>query len=176
MKRETLFFFGDYQGTRVAEGIDTGLISVPTVAERAGDFSGESSALTGRVGGPYLAQRLSQKLGYNGDAGRAVYHGGVHESFAMRAAGSEDSGGGVVAGGGEFDWVRAASEWTGKWGRGTFSTSAAEQAIRDDKGALRVDWNTRMGSIAGYYLLDDYTVDVPIQRGQAGRRYRVSMR
>lgn len=37
--RDTLFFFADYEGTRLTEGI-TRVTSVPTAAERLGDFSG----------------------------------------------------------------------------------------------------------------------------------------
>lgn len=41
--RDRLFFFADYEGTRITEGV-TQLTSVPTAAERSGDFS--ASALT----------------------------------------------------------------------------------------------------------------------------------
>ena len=51
-----VFFFGDYQGTRTVEGEDTGLIAVPSAAERAGDFSAFSSQLTGTVSGPSFCE------------------------------------------------------------------------------------------------------------------------
>jgi len=35
--KDRLFYFGDYQRTRLFQGIDTGLLPVPTLAERAGD-------------------------------------------------------------------------------------------------------------------------------------------
>ena len=31
--KDKLFYFGDYQGTRLFQGIDTGLIPVPSLAE-----------------------------------------------------------------------------------------------------------------------------------------------
>jgi hypothetical protein len=34
LKRDKIFFFTDYQGTRTTQGVSTGNISVPTVAER----------------------------------------------------------------------------------------------------------------------------------------------
>jgi hypothetical protein len=37
--KDKAFFFADYQGNRNVVGVSTGLISVPTAAERAGDFS-----------------------------------------------------------------------------------------------------------------------------------------
>ena len=36
---KSVALFGDYQGTRLTEGIDTGEIAVPTAAERAGAFT-----------------------------------------------------------------------------------------------------------------------------------------
>lgn len=164
VRKDKLFFFADYQGTRVAEGIDTGLIAVPTAAERAGDFSGSASALTGTVSGPYLAGRLSQKLGYNVTAGEPYYAAGCANSsqcvfpFAKIPAGA---------------WSAAAQHLLGyvpqaNAGAGAFSTSAAEKSIRDDKGAVRMDWNTRLGSIAAYSFLDDYRVDDPYPTGAGG--------
>ena len=164
VRKDKLFFFADYQGTRVAEGIDTGLISVPTAAERSGDFSGSTSALTGAVSGPYLAGLLSQKLGYNVTAGEPYYCGGVREYG--RVCVTLMRGSRRVRGRGRLGscW-RMCRQRTGTAGRGTFSTSAAEQSIRDDKGAMRLDWNTRLGSIAGYYFFDDYRVDDPYPTG-----------
>ncbi|ADW70818.1 TonB-dependent receptor [Granulicella tundricola] len=74
-----LFFFADYQGTRETQGISTGNISVPTVAERTGNFSADAAEFTTKavvsgtsidvptvVSGPYLAtQVLAPKLGYS---------------------------------------------------------------------------------------------------------------
>ncbi len=162
--KDRLFVFADYQGTRVAEGIDTGLISVPTVAERSGDFSGSASALTGSVSGPYFAGLLSQKLGYRVTAGEPYYTAGCANTSQCvlpnaRIPVSAWSG----AAGNLLAYVPAANE-----GPGTFSTSAAEQAIRDDKGAVRMDWNTPAGSIAGYYFFDDYRVDNPYPAGTGG--------
>ncbi len=42
IRKNKVFFFADYQGTRSTQGIDTGEIPVPSLAERAGDFGGFS--------------------------------------------------------------------------------------------------------------------------------------
>lgn len=60
--KNELFWFTDYQGTRQVAGAPTGLVAVPTAAERAGDLSGVT--MSGVVNGPYWAQVLSQRLGY----------------------------------------------------------------------------------------------------------------
>lgn len=38
LRRDQIFFFADYQGTRMTEGVDTGLIRVPSLAGRGGDL------------------------------------------------------------------------------------------------------------------------------------------
>src|SRR3984957_12621955 len=73
IKKNKVFFFADYQGTRNAQGLDTGLIAVPTLAERAGNFSAAAATLNGSVGGPYFANLLTQKLGYGVSANEPYY-------------------------------------------------------------------------------------------------------
>ena len=58
---KSLTFFADFQGTRLTEGIDTGNIAVPSLAERSGDFS--ANPLTGSVNGNYWASVLSASVG-----------------------------------------------------------------------------------------------------------------
>src|SRR6058998_2736018 len=72
--KNKLFFFGDYQGTREVRGVSSGLINVPSVLERSGDFSELTDDFTGTVRGnddptvdpnrtnfPFV---LTQRLGY----------------------------------------------------------------------------------------------------------------
>ena len=49
-----------------------------------------------------------------------------------------------------------------------FATSSYNQALRDDKGAIRLDANTGWGLISGYYFLDDYSLDNPYPVAQGG--------
>src|ERR1700728_931561 len=64
IKRQKIFFFGDYQGTRTNQGVTSPLISVPSLADRMGNLSDQESEFTGKVSGPALAALLSTKLGY----------------------------------------------------------------------------------------------------------------
>jgi hypothetical protein len=73
IRKDKVFFFVDYQGTRLTEGIDTGLITVPSLADRAGDVGDLASQLTGQVNGQTLAATLSQKLGYTVTPGESYY-------------------------------------------------------------------------------------------------------
>src|SRR5262249_48187309 len=73
IRKNKIFFFSDYQGTRETQGLSSGLISVPSLADRAGNLSDLAGSLTGNVSGPYLANLLQQRLGYNVTAGEPYY-------------------------------------------------------------------------------------------------------
>ena len=65
--KNKLFWFTDYQGTRQVAGASTGLVDVPTTAQRAGDFGAgaflDANGNPAMVQGAYWAQVLSQRLG-----------------------------------------------------------------------------------------------------------------
>ena len=79
--RNKIFFYTDYQGTRLDQGVDTGLIQVPSQLNRSGNFSDLADQLTGTVSGPYWAKQLTQKLGYGVAAGEPYYTPGCSTSL-----------------------------------------------------------------------------------------------
>jgi hypothetical protein len=152
IKKEKVFFFADYQGTRTNEGVDTGLIPVPSAAERSGNFG----ALTGTVSGPHIASILSQELGRlvsPGESYSTVFPGGVIPQQA---------------------WSEPAKNLlqyipSPNIGDATFSTGSQSKKLRDDKTSFRADLNSnRWGSISAYYYFDDYKLDNPYPTGQGG--------
>jgi Carboxypeptidase regulatory-like domain len=151
VKRDKVFFFADYQGTRTNQGVSTGYISVPTIAQRSGDFND----LTGSVSGPYLASLLTQELGYPVSAGEAyssVFPGGVIPQSAWSAPGKN-----------LLQYIPSPNVSASQ-----YSTSAFAQTVRDDKGSVRIDENTRLGQISAYYFIDDYSLDNPYPGSVAG--------
>jgi hypothetical protein len=151
IRRDNTFFFADYQGSRTTEGVSTGNISVPTLAQRSGDFSD----LTGSVSGPYLASLLSQELGYTIAAGEpytSVFPGGVIPQRAWSAPGKALLG-----------YIPSPNVGTSQ-----FSTSNYAQTVRDDKGSIRVDGNSRVGRISVYDFIDNYRLDNPCPGSVAG--------
>ena len=158
MKKDKLFFFGDYQGTRTTQGVSTGNISVPTIAQRSGNFldpGTQASALAGNVSGPYLASLLTQELGYtvtSGEAYSAVFPNGVIPQSAWSAPAKN-----------LLQYIPSPNS-----GSSQFSTSAFSQTVRDDKGSARIDFNSRLGQLSGYYFLDDYRLDNPYPGSVAG--------
>ena len=164
IKKGKVFFFGDYQGTRTTEGVDTGLLTVPTSPERTGNFSDVASTLTGTVNGSYWANLLSQKLGYVVAPGER-YYTPVCASTAECVFPN-----GLIP---QRVWSSPAQKLlqyipTPNSGDGLFSTSAYANTVRDDKGSGRIDANTSLGFLSGYYFLDDYRRSDPYPGQQGG--------
>ena len=172
IRRDKLFFFADYQGTRQTQGIDTGEISVPSDADRTGDLSdfvdsNGNTLLTGTVAGPYLANLLTQKLGYTVSQGEPYYFSGCTTADA--------EAGQCVFGNAQIpqrawsvpaqrliQYIPAPNNADG------FATSAYNQTVRDDKAGARMDANTRWGLASAYYFIDDFDLDNPYPTAQSG--------
>lgn len=186
IQRNKIFFFSDYQGTRQRQGVDTGLIPVPSTADRGGDLSdrassfyttptvnGQSVVVPTVVSGPAWANTLSQpqKLGYQVYAGEPYYFPGcTNTNYSLRSTTACVLPTLQIP---SRAWATPAQQLlryipapnaTGS----EFATSAYNQALRDDKGAVRLDANTGWGLISGYYFLDDYSLNNPYPVAQGG--------
>lgn len=165
IRKNKVFYFGDYQGTRTNQGIDTGEIAVPTLAERQGNFSGEASELTGSVSGPYLASLLTQRLGYGVTANEPYYTPNCTSPIQCVFPNA------IIP---QRAWSLPSTNLLQyiplpNNGPNGFSTGADAETVRDDKGSFRVDASTdHYGAFSAYYFLDDYTVNNPYPSGQGG--------
>jgi Carboxypeptidase regulatory-like domain len=149
IRKNKVFFFADYQGTRSTQGIDTGEIPVPSLAERAGDFGGFS----GNVGD--LASLLSKELGYTVSPQQtlnSVFPGGIIPQRIWSAPAQH-----------LLQYIPAPNN-----ANGTFSTSAYNQTLNDDKGAYKLDATTRWGMLSAYYFLDGWSQNSPYPVAQGG--------
>ena len=172
IRHDKLFFFGDYQGTRQTQGIDTGDISVPSDADRTGnllDFTDTSQGnlLSGSVGGPYLADLLTQRLGRPVAQGEAYYVPGCTSaspaSTCVFPNATIPQAAWSLPAQRLLQYIPASNTATG-----TFATSSYNQLLTDDKGAIRIDANTRAGLTSGYYFLDNYGLTNPYPVAQSG--------
>ena len=163
IRRDRIFFFTDYQGTRQTQGIDTGTISVPSNADRLGNLSDLSSNLTGVVGGPYFANLLTQKLGYPIISGESYYVPGCANSTqcVFPNAVIPQTAWSVPAQR-MLQYIPAPNTPNG------YATSSFNQIVRDDKGAVRIDANTHLGLLSGYYFIDDFDLNDPYPVAQSG--------
>ena len=170
IRHDRAFFFADYQGTRQTQGIDTGGISVPSLADRSGDlldrasgtlFDPVTSQPLSRVSGSYLASLLSQKLGRAITQGEAYYYPGCTDCVlpgAILPAAAYSLPAQHLLG-----YIPEPNN-----ADGTFSTSASNQTLHDDKGAIRLDSKTRIGQLSAYYFSDSYTLNDPYPVAQGG--------
>jgi hypothetical protein len=198
IKKNKVFFFGDYQGTRTNEGIDTGLIPVPSLADRTGNFSDRSKSFTTtqtlngqqftvptRVSGSNLASILSPLPGAVSAGEPYYFYAGEHVPIdpsnpatfsATYAADCISSSDCVFP-----DAVIPKSLWSApatnllqyipkpNVGDAKFSTGSQAKRVRDDKTSFRADLNSdHWGSLSAYYFFDDYRLDNPYPTGQGG--------
>src|SRR3984893_18549321 len=137
IRRDKLFFFADYQGGRTTQGIETGRLSVPSLGNRAGDFSDVTTSLTGSVNGPYMAQLLSQRLGFAVSPNEAFYVPGCATTTRCVFPGAAIP---------NRAWSVPAQRLLPyiplpNAGPRAFSSAAGTEQLHDDKGALRLDAN-----------------------------------
>jgi hypothetical protein len=195
IRKNKIFFFADYQGTRSTQGVDTGQIPVPSAQDRTtGNFSdlplnssnfnpfgfcGVGGTRTNPVeipcvvSGPNIATTLSSKLGYNVQPGEPYFFSGPNRQNPC-------SSNNPVTGCVFPNATVPTTSWTAPGtnllqyipapnnSNGTFSTSAFNQTLRDDKGAYRLDANTRLGLLSAYYFLDDWSQNNPYPVAQGG--------
>ena len=158
IKKDKLFFFGDYQGNHVIIGQsgNFGLVPVPTSAERTGDFSALGSSMTGVVQGPAWAQQLSDTLGYTVTQGEPYYFAGCDLGECVFPGAQIPSTAFTVPSQNLLEFIPPSNA-----GDGVFSPVAGPSRLRDDKASGRVDYNSRLGLLSGYYFFDQYRQHVP---------------
>ncbi len=162
IKKDKLFFFGDYQGTRTVEGVDTGLVAVPSAAERGGNFSDTASSLTGNVQGAGLAAQLQNSLGYPVSSGEP-YWGCTNSSQCVFPNNIIPQSAWAVPAQRLLQYIPAPND-----GPDTFAAQASER-VRDDKWGFRIDKpGVRWGNLSAYYFFDDYRLNNPFPSGQGG--------
>ena len=164
--KNKLFWFTDYQGTRQVQGASTGLLQLPTAAQRGGTFDPstfvDGSGNPTTVKGAYWAQTLSTRLGYtvtNGepystlgcaDTTQCVFPGGVipTSGFSKPAVGI-------------LPFIPLGDPITG-----LYSNNSQKDNIRDDKFGQRVDFNNqKTGNWSFYYHYDDSTAVTALTGG-----------
>jgi hypothetical protein len=163
IRKDRWFIFGDYQGTRNSQGLSTGLITVPTIAQRSGDVSGlidPTAVVKGDdvPGNGTMEDVLSQRLGYtvaNGEpydspgctsTSQCVFPGGIIPTRAWDPAAK-----------GTLQFIPLPNA-----GPSHFSAASSNEHLRDDKSSVRTDYsNQTFGNWSVYYSFDDTTLDNP---------------
>jgi len=162
IRKDKAFFFVDYQGTKMTQGQETGNITVPSAAERGGDFRDLINPVTGvnpfatqLVSGSNLAILLSKSLGgqnvYAGEPYSQVFPNNFIPQTVWSAPATH-----------LLQYIPQGN------GANTFSDSSQNETLGDNKAAARFDTNTRWGNLSAYYFFDQYTLDNPYPTAQGG--------
>ena len=144
--KNKLFWFSDYQGTRQVAGAGTGLIQLPSVTERAGNF-GVGAFGTNTVNGAGWANVLSQRLGYtvtNGELYNNVFPTGIIPTKAFDPVAVN-----------EMKFIPSPNIDPAT---GLYSNSSTKNNVIDTNLGERVDFMNQMtGNWSFYYHYDDST-------------------
>jgi hypothetical protein len=163
IKHEKVFFFLDYQGTRTNQGQSSGVIPVPSAAERSGNFSAVAESLTGTVDSPFFASVLSKQLGYPVSAGEP-YFVPTNSTQACTLVSQCVFPNGIVPQSAFSGPANALMKYIPlpNEGQSSFVSTANATHTRDDLGSLRIDGNSRRwGMLSAYYFIDNNFELVP---------------
>ena len=149
------FFFADYQGIRETQGIDSGIVTVLSDAQRQGDFSaGAASIFTNTVGGglasPFFAKTLSQRLGYSVTSGEPYFTSGcTSTSQCVFPNGVIPQAAFSPAAVGLLQFIPPAIPTSAA---GPAFVGTSNDQTTDDRFGVRVDSDTRWGMLSAYYF------------------------
>ena len=169
IRRNKAFYFVDYQGTRQIVGVDSGDILVPTAADRTGNVADQAATIaasgSNAVNGGYFANLLSTRLGYPVTNGEPYFGAScttntqcVFPNYVVPMAAWDPVAANTLA------LIPPANVPNTPY----FSTSAYPATLQDDKWAVRIDGNTRIGMISGYYHNDPWNNPEPFNPGYGG--------
>jgi len=182
IKKDKIFFFGDYQGNRVRQGVPQVITGAPTAATESGDLSGvvpsilfvPATATTPAknvVTGAAWANTLSKELGQAIAPGEPYYTTGCssYSTCVFPNAKLPPSLLNSISAK-LLPYIQPAN--TGSinptTGTGTFSTTSEKIDIRDDKFSVRLDGQTsRLGLVSLYYYYDNFNRVDPYWLGNA---------
>ena len=167
--RDKMFFFADYQGTRQSIAESTGLVAVPSAADRQGNLADQASSLTGTVIGPAVANHLTNELGYPVTVGEPFYMPGCTSATCVfpNAVIPKSTWAAPVAN--LFQFIPAPNvPASANFPTGAY-TGVANAPLQDDKAGFHLDANTRLGLLSGYYFIDKYSLVNPFAGDTFGR-------
>lgn len=165
IKKDKIFFYADYQETRNLQGIESGILPVPSLTDRTGNLSDLASSLTGTVQGSYAASLLSQRLGYGVSSGEAYYTPGCASSTQCVFPNA------VIP---KSAWSAPAQNLLQyiplpNVGTNQYANASLAQRLSDGKGSARIDAQTaRFGTVSAYYFIDNYNLNNPYPTQQGG--------
>ena len=168
IKKDKIFFFADYQGNRLVQGVTQLITGAPTSAEEMGNLSGFANSFITPSGAPTTvtgsawATQLSTQLGYPVAVGENYYVPGCTTTNPVSGCvfGSPT---GPQLSTTAFNNISAnllkyilPANGTNSAGVPTYSTNAEAINLTDNKFSGRGDANTDFGLLTAYFYWDRY--------------------
>ncbi len=189
IKKDKIFFFGDFQGTHQVIGATSSptVVSAADLTGNLADWDPTFKSNAGVVQGAGWASVLSKRLGYT-VTDQEPYTYGTDANGKQTPCTSNDASsptgcvfpGDVIpkaawssAAAPLLKYIPAANSTTTNDGfvggsAPQYTTNSANNTLNDYKEAARVDFNTRYGTLFGYYFMDNTTVGNPYGGGANG--------
>ena len=169
IRKNTTFFFLDYQGTRQTQASPV-TTQLPSIGNLTGDFSDSADSLTGSVNGPGFAAILNQRMNLPGTItdGEPYYFAGcANQTQCVFPNASIPTSAWSPVASAMLNLGLIPQPNVNNNPNFNFASSKYAQNLRDDKGGVRVDQNTRFGTLFAYYFADDYLLNSPYPNGGA---------
>ena len=178
---DKVFFFADYQGNRVIQGVTEVINGAPSVATESGDLSAIASSFTNSSGpttvnGAAWAAQLATQLNnpnilakYNQPGGFPYYVPGCtsNAQCVFPNAQLSPSAFNPISSKLLQYILPAASSTVGSNGTGTYENSSNSTRLNDNKFSGRLDANSSFGQLMAYYYFDRFNRVDPYWPGNA---------
>jgi hypothetical protein len=189
IKKDKMFFFGDYQGNRQILG-QSQSFNVPSGNDRSGNvldlytqyFNSGNSPLpvNSSPGTMPWATTLSNELGYTVTAGEPYYYSAATDPYPGPGVDCTTATGptpcvfpnAVIPMTAWSPVAKATLQYIPQQtpgftlgGTPAFETSNYNQHINDNKFGSRLDINTHVGALFGYYFFDQFSLTTPYAQG-----------
>jgi len=176
IKKDKLFFFGDYQGTNQVIGTSNTatVVSGQDLTGNVADWTPQLTKTIRTVQGTGWAGVLTHRLGYPVTAGEAYFGSTcttttqcVFPNFTIPTGAWDPAATGMLK------YIHAANSTTSNsgfvgGGAPAYSTTAFNNTLLDNKEAARIDYNTRFGNLFAYYFMDNDHTTSPFAGGSDG--------
>jgi hypothetical protein len=196
IKRDKIFFFADYQGNRVIQGVTEVINGAPSAATEGGNFSAlaNNNAFTTNcsnnqplcataVNGAFWATQLTNQLGQTVSNGEPYYYSAstINPVTLTPYGTSCTTSAQCVFPNAQLSptafnsisakllqyIIPAASGTVGSNGTGTYENSSNATNLHDNKFSGRLDANSSFGLLSGYYYFDKFNRIDPYWPGNA---------
>jgi Carboxypeptidase regulatory-like domain len=176
IQRDKIFFFADYQGNRVIQGVTEVINGAPTAATESGDLSGIASSLAGTtVNGPAWSQQLATQLNNpniliasNNNVPFPYYFAGCTSNTQCVFPNAQLSPSAFNPISSKLlQYILPATGTLNANGTGTYENNSNATNLHDNKFSGRLDANSSFGLLTGYYYFDRFNRIDPYWPGNA---------